>query len=119
MEYRFLADDEFYRITPVFEEYGSLVPLPALSKVAIAEETDALSFYVFQLLPHAEPMYIHPKHRGTKVWFNLAQMLKPLAVVRPTFIVAENAESVKMCEALGLKRIPHPVYVMNGDSPKE
>lgn len=118
--YRFLKPDEYHMVEGIFRDFGAKIPLPNLSMIAVAEEDGAMSFYAFQLLPHAEPMFIHPKHRGTKVWIKLASMIKPLSEVRPTFIVAESKESEAMCKAMGMKKVNYPVYItVNKESTEE
>lgn len=110
--FRFLEENEYWKLVDVYNEYGGDIPNPKLSRVAVAEKDDEIiGFAVFQLIPHAEPFWIREDHRGTNIWVKLASMIEPLTRKKDSYIIATTNEVVKMCEALELERVNHPVYV--------
>lgn len=112
--FRFLDESEYHKIEHIFKSFNSSLPIPKLSRIAIAEiesTQEIIGFFVWQLLPHAEPIWIKEEHRNTKIWLKLASMLEPLTRRKDTFIVAESEDVIRMCEALGLKQVLYPVYV--------
>lgn len=120
--FRFLEKEEYYKLDCVFNEYQDKVPTPGLSRVAIAElesTGEIIGFFVCQLKSHAEPMWIHPDHRQGKLWVKLAQMLEPITRRSDTYIIASRPEVERMCEALQLEKVNHPVYVRKLIPPNE
>jgi len=110
----FLDPEDYHRLTPIFEENEGALPLPSISQIAVVEREDTneiVGFYVFQLIPHAEPMWIHPDFRSSGVWVQLASMIEPLTNRRDTYIIATTPQTIAMCDRLGLAKIEHPVYV--------
>lgn len=73
--------------------------------------TEIIAFFVYQLIPHAEPMYVKEEYRNSKIWLKLASMIAPLADKKDTYIIASTENVENMCNALGLERLQKPVYV--------
>lgn len=134
--FRFLDENEHWKLVDIFDEYKGEVPNAALSRIAVAEitevceycskgpyfskcvycdytgeKTEIIGFFVYQLIPHAEPMYVKEEYRNTKIWLKLASMIAPLADKKDTYIIATSENVEKMCNALGLERLQKPVYV--------
>ena len=114
--FRYLDNSEYYKLVFIFDEYNGEVPNPNLSTIAIAEiesTGEIIGFACAQLKPHAEPFWISPKFRGSKLWIKLAAMLNDIPVVKQldTFIIADSEEVMKMCEALQLEKVNSPIYL--------
>jgi len=86
------------------------------SRILVAEVGDVLAgFYVFQLFPHAEPMWVLPSLRGQGVAEELAERMYQFLTevrVRGFMIVADSPFAEALCEKFGMKRINSPVYAM-------
>ncbi len=118
--YGFLSADD-----PRWEEFdgyhaerGIDPPDRRLAKVACATDSAGRSsFYCLQPKMFAEPLVLHPAHRGAPgVLINLTAMIEVLveqlvAVSQYVYIVASTESVAKMCEANGMQRVEAPVYV--------
>lgn len=116
LSFSFLDPEEFHLLKPIFDEYNAILPLKSVSQIAIAtDETtnEIVGFYCFQLLPHAEPLWIHPNFRNKGIWVKLVEMIYPLTerFSSPTFIHATTPEVEEMCKRLGLTKVTYPVYI--------
>src|ERR1043165_5159572 len=111
IEYSIIAPEDYHLLEPIFKVYGAKVPNPDLSRIACASyKGEIIGFYGLQAKIHAEPMWIKPEWKGSKVWIKLAAMLDNLRGSEEVFIVAENPESERMCISLGLEKVEFPVY---------
>src|SRR6266404_2428643 len=112
VEYNFIKPEDYHLLEPIFAAFNASVPSPTISRIATASfNNEIIGFYCLQLLPHAEPMWIKPEWKGSKIWIRLAAMVDTARQNKKTFIVAENEESKRMCMAMGLKRVEFPVFV--------
>jgi hypothetical protein len=116
--FRFLDESEYYKLIDIFEEYKGSIPNPKLSRIAIAEtneenpnDREIIGLYCFQLIPHAEPMWIKEEYRNTNIWYKLASMIEPLTQKKDTYIIATTELVERMCEAAGLEKLLIPVFV--------
>lgn len=87
--------------------------LLALDQTAPGQEL-VVGVYVFQLVPHTEPIWIDEEHRGT----GLAQQMADEMVaqmerlnVQGYYAIASNPVSAKMCRERGYELVTFPVYV--------
>jgi GNAT superfamily N-acetyltransferase len=117
--FKWLDGDELDQLEPILAEKG----WPSLNHntsraLAVYDKTDGLvAWYVFQLFPHCEPMYVEPEWRGSGVAEELVDVMhKFLSSVkcRGVMIVADNPAVARMAEAHGMKKIESPVYLMVG-----
>lgn len=111
--FRFLNEDEYYKLVDIYNERESEIPNPKLSRVYVAELVDEIiGIAVFDLRPHIA-MWIDPKFRGSKIWIKLASGIESsgLSSKADNYIIATTTEVVKMCEALELEKLECPVYV--------
>jgi hypothetical protein len=91
---------------------------PAETTVVIFAESDdhGFSFYCLQPMLHAEPLLLHPAHRGNAAVLRnlLAAMQAAVEAVAVTgqnvYVVADTPATAAMCEAMGCERIDVPVY---------
>ena len=84
--------------------------------ISLAEAPNEIAgFFVAQFVPHAGPMWVRPKYRGTDVPQQLAtHMYQLLTGARAVVVVADNPAVIKLCEAMKMKRVESPVYVFPG-----
>jgi len=85
------------------------------SRVLVAEDDGGLKgFYVLQMFPHVEPLWVAPSQRGTTLANDLADtMLEFLISVRARgwMLIAENSLVERMALERGMKKLEYPVYV--------
>lgn len=83
--------------------------------IALAERGGMIvGFLVLQLIPHTEPLYVAPDERGTEVAGTLADMMLGFLQrnqARGWMVIAENVHAERLCEARGMVKVMHPVYV--------
>lgn len=119
--YRWLTGPEaceWLNDTILARGWAELNPNTAMALCAF-DGPKIVGFYVIQLFPHAEPMFVAPEFRGTGLADELAdQMQKYLQEVRVRgcMIVADNPVVARMCEKRGMKRVTSPVYLRVEDS---
>lgn len=116
IEYGFVSPEDYPILEPIFKAYGGQVPDPTISRIAIASfNGEIIGFYCLQLIAHAEPMWIKPEFRGSRVNIKLAKMIDDLREDKKTYIVCDNDESESLCMAAGMKRVLKPVFVVEGE----
>ena len=69
--------DEWPQLEEVFKAEGGNLPHPTTANVmgAFDAEGKLIGFWCFQLSYHAGPLWIHPEHRGTKLWQKIHEKL--------------------------------------------
>jgi hypothetical protein len=86
-----------------------------LTRIRVAEDDGKLvAFYVVQMYPHAEPLWLAPSVRGTTLAAELADdMLEYLVEVkaRGWMLIADNPLVAKMAEERGMFKVESPVFV--------
>jgi hypothetical protein len=110
-----VTDEEWDRIEAILAARGWASLNRELSRIRVAEEDGQLvAFFVLQLYPHAEPMFIIPSKRGTGLAEELADdMLAYLVEVkaRGWMVIASNPAIEKLAEERGMVRLEFPVYM--------
>ena len=113
------SDEDWDRIEYILATRGWASLNRNTSRIRVAERGDKLvAFYVLQMFPHAEPMWVAPAERSSGVADALADdMLHFLTEIRARgwMIVADSKFAEKMCEARGMRKLQSPVYVMGGN----
>lgn len=72
--YRELPAAEWPKLASTFGEYGALLPRTELARIFVAEaEGEIVAFLTLQLVPHMEPLWVHPRKRGKLM---LTQLVK-------------------------------------------
>lgn len=117
ISYRFLEkSDDWSDFNAEHILRGVDAPDARLTRVAVAEDAGGDSSY-FYVSPQMHcSLILNPQHRGTKVLVNLIAMIwtmieQHLKTGVDVFIVADEPETAKMCEAAGMERVLAPVYV--------
>lgn len=114
MEYRLLTPEEVLTLAPVFASYGVDTPSPELSAVAGAIEGGVIvGFHVLQLVPHAEPIWISPEHRGKVDWRKLNEQLEaPFAAVQAGefYTFSDSPRVAAMLKKVGYEEMPYKVW---------
>jgi hypothetical protein len=72
--YGWLPPEDWPLLEPVFEQYGTPMPVPLLGNAILVavKEGVIVGFQVRQLLWHVEPLYVVPELQGSNVWRDLA-----------------------------------------------
>lgn len=108
------SQEEWDRIDDILAARGWMSLNRQLSRIRVAEQNGKLvGFFVFQCVPHTEPMWIIPSMRGTDVANKLADdMLNWLTEVRARgwMLVADNPVVAKMAEDRNMVKVESPVY---------
>ena len=114
-----ISDEEWTRGTEKIEEILAARGWASLNKdmsrVLVAEDDGELKgFFVLQMFPHTEPLWIAPSMRGTTLASDLANtMLEFLNSVRARgwMLIAENHLVERMVIERGMKKLEYPVYI--------
>jgi hypothetical protein len=114
MTIQILPPDEWSQIEPLFLERGVPLPDPELARIIAAkDETDTISgFLVIQLVPHLEPFWIAPEHRGSPLWARLAETAAaqfPAGI--PSYVFSPNAAITRMARHVGFRPQPWTVLM--------
>ena len=110
------SNADWDRIETLLATRGWMSLNRATSRILVAED-DAkriIGFYVLQLLPHLEPMWIAPSARNSHVVLDLIEIMQEFVTdmkIRGFMVVAENPAVAAMCESKGMKKVDVPVYV--------
>jgi GNAT superfamily N-acetyltransferase len=109
------TESELRRIEDILAARGWMPLAPDSSRILVAEDGVVMcGFIILQMVPHTEPLYVAPTHRGTDIAATLAdKMVEFLAEihVRGWMVVADNPIAAKLCEERGMVKIEAPVYV--------
>jgi GNAT superfamily N-acetyltransferase len=107
--------EEWEAIDARLVESGWMSLNRTLTRVLLAKrDREIVGFHVMQLLPHAEPLYVAPTERGTKLASELAdRMVEFLKAsnARGWMVLAGNAHTEKLCRERGMKKIASSVYM--------
>lgn len=111
---RLLQPEEFDRLEPLFAAEGQPVPMPEVSEVAVAQETDTgelLALFVLQPQYHGEPIWVHPDHRGNGLAGLVIQKINQLNVRYISFAPIDKPEVVQLCLDNGMEELPYRVFL--------
>ena len=79
-EIRELHGAELEVLKPILEAHGVVVSFPHLAAAKVAFAGDEIVGYaIYQLVPHAEPLYVRPEYRGGDLTFRLAEAITDFA----------------------------------------
>jgi|SRR5688572_27103858 len=111
IKYRWLTQEEFPLLAPVFAEQDAALPNPLLSAVfaAFNDAEELVGFHVLQLVPHAEPMWIHPEYRAKVNWREFQRGIESLfdhAEGGTYFIFPGDERIAKLCKRGGMTEMP-------------
>lgn len=113
--YRWLSPDEAETLRTVFEENGGDMPRPDLSAIygAFTDEGQLVGFHVLQLVPHAEPMWIHPEWRAKVNWRKFQEGIETLFDKQSGgeyYIFPGDERIAKLCKRGGMEEVPLKAY---------
>lgn len=124
IEKRWLQGEDLKVLAPVIHARGWGPFNPYLTRALCAFEkqgdgTEALvGFVVLQMIPHTEPLYVDPEHRGTGLAEELSEEIVAFLrenQVRGWIAIAESPHSAILCEKNGMNLVPFPVYFGKGE----
>lgn len=112
IEYRWIDGDELVILEPVLEKMGAASLNHKTARALCAfQGAEMVGFFVMQLFPHVEPLWVRPQSRGMGVAQSLAsQMANYMSHSRGFICIADNPFSEKMCQDFGMKLVTSPVY---------
>lgn len=114
IEYRWLDGDQIAQIEPVLLSMNAMSVNREQSRVIAAYDKERLiGFFVMQLIPHMEPLYVDPDYQERRIAINLvARMVDFMKEcnARGAMLVAESPGVEKLAEYFGMERIQYPMY---------
>lgn len=121
MIYKSLDPEEFYLIDRFYAGCAVPRPDPNFSRIfaAIDDNHQVVGFVVLQLVAHAEPIYVDPAYRGSRVWVHLTAMLAAyceLHQIAGVYTQPTSDATRKICERMGWSEMDYPLYVRIFDS---
>lgn len=111
---RLLPPEEFDRLEPMFASEGQPVPMPEVSEVAVAEDSDTseiLALFVLQPWLHGEPIWVHPSHRGNGLAGMVISRINQLNIRYISFAPVDKPEVVQLCLDNGMEELPYRVFL--------
>lgn len=92
------------------------------SRILLAEDEDGnlVGFFVFQLIPFAGPLWLHPSERGTETATDMARQMWEFltsANVRGWIAGGESPHGERLCKMFGMEKIEYPMYIAVGMEP--
>jgi GNAT superfamily N-acetyltransferase len=89
------------------------------SRIRIAYDGEKIvGLYVFQLIPHVEPLWVSRSYIGQGIAEHLISDMEQFFIetkARGCMIVAENPLVEKLCISKGMAKVNYPVYVLVGE----
>lgn len=111
--YRWLKKEEWGRIAEIFRRHEVEPPNEDISIMVVAEDNGkVVGLLPFQLVGHAEPLWIAEGYHGRVNWKQMVGMIE--AGIRDTvpqyFVFAPNERIARMCEIAGMERLPWTIF---------
>lgn len=116
MTTKLLPIEDWELLEPIFRAYGTMLPDPRLAQIAVSEDDDGqiVGFLVCQLIPHLEPIWVHPEYRGGSVC--IPDLVKTVTEnLRPgtgLYAFAPSQAIGALCESVGMQPLPWRTYLM-------
>lgn len=78
MKYGLLAPQEWHMVRPIFEQFGTVPPMPEMGRIAVAIDSDGNihGMLVLQPVLHMEPMWISEDSRQEVRFTKLVKVLE-------------------------------------------
>lgn len=116
--YRLLQPDEWDRVAPIFERYGSRMPPPQVASIAVAErDGEIIGFLTLQPMLHVEPVWV-AENRTKDVYIprmlgvleSLLQPLLPEGQAVDLYVFSGQASTGRLAKAHGFTHTPYHVW---------
>jgi len=110
------SDADWTRIDGILATRGWMRLNRRVTRILVAESDGGtlLGFFVFQLVPHTEPLWVAPSARGTDIPQQLADRMREFLVAdgaRGWMLVADSPVVERMARERGMRRVESPVYI--------
>lgn len=114
IEYKWVDGDDLAELEPIIIRNNWASLNPNTSRAICAYEDGVLvGFFVLQLFPHLEPLFVSPSLRGGEVTFELVNRMNEFIKdinIRGFMCVADSQFAEKLCQQRGMFKITSPVY---------
>ena len=108
---RVLPSEEWPRLQGVLEAEGGRLPDPATAQIVVHEaQGEIIGFLVVQLVPHLEPIWVHPDYRGKGLVSSLVNAGRSLLGSGEFFAFSPNRAMGALATKEGLTPLPWTVY---------
>ena len=111
---RLLPSDEYVRLLPLFFGTEGALPDPAISRIAVAEDSngDIIGFFILQLVAHAEPIWVAEDYQRRGVAKMLIDEINALADAQgtPYFSFAEGGRVAELALKNGMQQLEYRVF---------
>lgn len=115
MKFRFWEPADLESLRPIFEENKG--PIPDLNTTigVLAEDDDGniVACGSLQVMLHAGNLWVHPDHRGQRVWEKLFDKLNEKVQPGPGMVYLTfptNEKAAHAAQKLGFEPLPWPVF---------
>lgn len=111
---KWLDGPDLAALEPILFSLGAMSLNHDTSRAIVAYDGDRIvGFFVMQLIPHLEPLYVDPEFRSSSVAVilveGMVQFMKDVNC-RGAMLVAEHPGVAKIAEHFGMERITYPLY---------
>jgi len=110
------TDEDWDKLDAILAARGWMSLNRPTTRILLAEDEHGamLGFFVMQLVPHTEPLWVLPSRRASGIAEELADRMLTFMLeiqARGWMLVADNPVVAKMAEARGMVKEESPVYV--------
>ncbi len=113
IQIRELFGDDLAALQPLFDAQGVVILYPHLAVAKVAfEDGEIVGYHIFQLIPHIEPLWVSPKHRGGELTHSLVKSMDAFAkeAAGQYVCVSMSQFSDKLCEEIHMEPVPGQVF---------
>lgn len=112
MNYRLLSNEEWPMLEPIFQQYGSVMPHPEVSRISIGTVNGkADAFLCLQPVWHVEPAWVARELRGQVDFSKLTRLLvETLPIGSEYYAFAPDKNMERIIEDVGLIKTPYSVW---------
>jgi hypothetical protein len=112
MKYRLLLPDEWRTLEHIFGQYGSAMPHPEVSRIAVGSMNGKIdAFLCLQPVWHVEPAWTAREVRGQVDFSELTKMLvDTLPKSSEYYAFAPDSNMERIITKVGLEKMPYTVW---------
>lgn len=112
---RVLPPEEYCRLQGHSHLPGGQLPLPEMSSIVVLEDgIEIVGFWMLNLVPHVEPIWIDPRYRRSmaagKLWRGMRALLDAVPV-RKALCLLDNSEIAGYVQRLGFQLTGYQVFM--------